>query len=89
LKIGATYNQPLAKGNKSSGSESRTITLRTTPRAGECGLIHVELGFTQATTGEGARGIGDRLEIGLGANVFLNDIEQVSITVLEQIDQDL
>ena len=84
-----TYDQPLAKGNQGSGSESRTITLRTTPSPSVGTLVHVEFGLTQTTRGKRARWVGDCLDIRLGADILFDHGEESGVTVLELINQDL
>jgi hypothetical protein len=84
-----TYDQPLAKGNQGSGSQSRAITLRTTPSPCVGTLVHVEFGLTQTTGGKRARGVGDCLDIRLGADILFDHGEEGGVTVLELINQDL
>lgn len=65
-------NEPSRVGNERGGSERRPITLRAPPGSGECGLVDVELGFTQASAKKTSRRIGNGLDVCLRTDVVLN-----------------
>lgn len=59
----AVSEEPVGIGDDGGGAESRAVTLRTTPRTSEGGLVDVKLGLAEATGGDGAARIGDLLYV--------------------------
>jgi hypothetical protein len=68
-----TYDKVARVGNHSSGTESRAITLRSTPSTGERCKVDFELGLSKTSRTKTTTGVVDSLQIGLGADVLLDE----------------
>jgi hypothetical protein len=68
-----TYDEIARVSDHSSGTESRAITLRSTPSTGERCKVDFELGLSKTSRTKAATGVVDGLQIGLGADVLLDE----------------
>lgn len=86
----ALLNEMVSVRNKGRSAHGRTLTLRTTPGAGVCGQVDVELWLTESrTVRERAGGVGDGLKLGLGGDVLLDELLEGGVSGEEFVDQGL
>jgi len=67
-----THDQVARVSDQSGSTESRAITLRSTPSTRKRSKVDFELGLGKASGTETTAGIVDSLQIGLGTDVLLD-----------------
>jgi hypothetical protein len=68
-----THDEVARVSDHSSSTESRAITLRSAPSTGERCKVDFELGLSKTSRTETTTGVVDSLQIGLGADVLLDE----------------
>jgi hypothetical protein len=67
-----THDEVAGVCNHSSRTESRTITLRSTPSTSERCKVDFELGLSKTSGTKTATGVVDSLQVGLGTDILLD-----------------